>query len=113
MENDAIAQSLNNNIEIVDNSFNSLGLKVAKSNVMNISDSGEIEIGIEVEGTSKDGSLPKDVTIKVIAYDEKDNIIGIENSNIYQNSFDVLWIYFNTENIAFRMHKIKIFAQEW
>ena len=46
---------------------------------------------------------------------EKDNIIGIESSNLYEssfNGFDVLWIYFNTEGVAFRMRKLKIFAQE-
>lgn len=115
MEIDQLASLLNENIEIVGASFKSLGLKVAKANVINISDSGEIEIGIEVEGATEDGVLPQDTTIKVVAYDEKDNIIGIESSNLYEssfNGFDVLWIYFNTEGVAFRMRKLKIFAQE-
>ena len=114
MENEKLIESINNNINIMEKTFAAFDLKVSKCNIISIAESGEVEIGIEVEGTAENGSLPQDVSIKIVAYDDNDAIVGIEQAYLYESDFkgfDALWIYFNQEGIGFRMRSLKIFAQ--
>ena len=116
MENEKLIESINKNINIMDETFASFKLKVTKCNIISIAESGEVEVGIEIEGLADNGSLPQDVNVKIVAYDDKDAIVGIEQASLYESDFkgfDALWIYFNQEGIGFRMHSLKVFAQAY
>lgn len=115
MELEELKAQLNNNIEILNNTFEALGLDASKCNVIEISESGEFDLGVEVRAVEGQSSIQQDVTIKAAAYNQDGNIVGVTDAYLYKDSFtgfDVLWIYLNVEGAAFRTHSIKVFAKE-